>query len=178
PFQIFPTADGWIVVVAAKEKFFVRLCEALERPELANDERFRGFDARRRNRTELVAILEPLFAVQATAPMVARLRAVGVPCGPVNSVAEALAEPQTAAREMIVAYEHPEFGTVRSVASPVRVGASAATHRRAPRRGEDRDAILRDLLNYSPERVATAAAAGAFGVAVTAHAGGAEGIEQ
>jgi crotonobetainyl-CoA:carnitine CoA-transferase CaiB-like acyl-CoA transferase len=93
------------------------------------------------------------------------LTAAGVPCGPVNDVAAALADPQTEARGLVVETDHPVWGTVRQVAGPVRVGEPRASHRRAPRRDEDADAILHDLLGYDADAVARLAAAGAFGAA-------------
>jgi crotonobetainyl-CoA:carnitine CoA-transferase CaiB-like acyl-CoA transferase len=163
PFQNFPTADGWIVVACPKEKFFARMAKAIDAPELAADPRFADFDARRRNEAELLPLLEAAFARRTSAEWLERLTAAGVPCGPVNSVAEALTDPQTTARDMVIETEHPRFGTVRQVASPVKVGPARTDHRRAPRLGEDGDAVLRDLLGYDDATVARLRAQGAFG---------------
>jgi crotonobetainyl-CoA:carnitine CoA-transferase CaiB-like acyl-CoA transferase len=165
PFQNFPTADGWIVLACAKEKFFVRLAEAIGRPELSRDERFSDFSARDRNREELVAILDEALAARPTADWLRILGDAGVPCGPVNTVEQALADPQTEARGLIVETDHPRFGRVRQPGSAVRVGDEPAAHRRAPLRGEDEGYVLRDLLGYDDERVASLRAAGAFGPA-------------
>ena len=91
------------------------------------------------------------------------LAAAGVPSGPVNTVEQALADPQTAARELIVETEHPRWGTVRQLASPVRVGAERPSYRRAPRRNEDADHVLRTVLGYDSARIEQLGAAGAFG---------------
>jgi crotonobetainyl-CoA:carnitine CoA-transferase CaiB-like acyl-CoA transferase len=163
PFQAFPTADGWIVVACPKEKFWRRLVAVLDRSDLLADERFADFAARRRHADVLVPLLETEFLARPSAYWLQQLRAVGVPCGPVNSVAEALADPQTAARDLVVETEHPRFGTVRQVGSPVRVGADAPTHRRAPGRHEDGPELLRSLLGYDERRVAELVATGAFG---------------
>jgi crotonobetainyl-CoA:carnitine CoA-transferase CaiB-like acyl-CoA transferase len=163
PFQNFPTSDGWIVVGCAKEKFWVRLADAIGAPELARDERFRDFDARRRNRDALIPVLDDAFRTRTSDEWLKVLGAAGVPCGPVNSVEQALADAQTAARGMIVETEHPRFGVVRQPASPVRVGDPPAAHRRAPLRNEDAAAILRGLLGYDEARVAALREAGAFG---------------
>jgi crotonobetainyl-CoA:carnitine CoA-transferase CaiB-like acyl-CoA transferase len=163
PFQNFETADGWIVVAAPKEKFWERFCQAIGHPELASDQRFADFAGRRANREQLLGIVEPILRGDTSAAWLAKLYALGVPCGPVNSIPEALAEPQTEARDLIVRYDHPEFGEVRSVASPVRVGDGPWPVRRAPRRNEDAQTVLRDLLGYDEARIATLAAAGAFG---------------
>ncbi len=163
PFQNFRTSDGWIVVVAAKEKFWQRLAVAVGRPELATDARFATFDDRRRNADACLAILDDVFASQTSEHWIEVLADAGVPCGPVNDVAGALDDPQTAARDMVVETEHPRFGTVRQLASPVRVGNEATPYRRAPLLHEDAEDILTGLLGYDDRRVAQLTAAGAFG---------------
>jgi crotonobetainyl-CoA:carnitine CoA-transferase CaiB-like acyl-CoA transferase len=153
PFQAFQVADGWIVVASPKEKFWQRLAAALGRPDLAEDERFRDFAARRRNATELLPILDGIFLTKPEQEWLDILRAAGVPCGPVNSVAEALADEQTVARGMVVESEHPEFGTVRQVRSPVRVGTDPVEYRRAPQRNEDAGYVYTELLGYDAEHI-------------------------
>jgi crotonobetainyl-CoA:carnitine CoA-transferase CaiB-like acyl-CoA transferase len=71
----------------------------------------------------------------------------------VNSVAQALSDPHTVARGMVIETEHPYFGTVRQVASPLRVGSPERRHRRGPRRDEDADYVLRELLGYDTSRI-------------------------
>jgi crotonobetainyl-CoA:carnitine CoA-transferase CaiB-like acyl-CoA transferase len=88
-----------------------------------------------------------------------------VPCSPVNTVAEALQDEQTVARGMIVETEHPRFGTIAQLRSPVRVGSADHVYRRAPLRGEHRDDVLRDLLGYDDGRIAELRTKGAFGQA-------------
>lgn len=163
PFQNFRAADGWLVVACAKEKFWRRLTEAVGRPELATDPRFATFADRQRNSDVLLPILEELFRSRTVADWLAVLQPAGVPCGPVNTVAQALADPHTAARGMVVATDHPRYGQVRQVASPVRVGADPPTHRRAPRLGEDVSYVLHELLGYDDDTVARLRDAGAFG---------------
>jgi crotonobetainyl-CoA:carnitine CoA-transferase CaiB-like acyl-CoA transferase len=130
PFQNFETADGWIVVAAPKEKFWVSLCEAIGEPDLAVDPRFGDFAARDRNRNDLAPILEAAFRRRSSAEWLETLRAAGVPCSPVNDVLEAV----EGAR--IVEYEHPTLGAVRQVASPLRLSDAAPPVGRAPFRGE------------------------------------------
>jgi crotonobetainyl-CoA:carnitine CoA-transferase CaiB-like acyl-CoA transferase len=163
PFGAFETADGWIVVVCAKEKFFVRLCDVLGTPELPADERFNNVSSRYRHRAELLPILERALRAKRSAEWLALLREAGVPCGPVNTVEEAFLDPQTDARGLIVTTEHPHFGTVRSIGSPVRVGDAPPPARRAPQRNEHADDILRGLLHYGDQKIGELSAAGAFG---------------
>jgi crotonobetainyl-CoA:carnitine CoA-transferase CaiB-like acyl-CoA transferase len=163
PFQNFPTSDGWIVIGCAKEKFWQRLTDVIGRPELATDERFVNFDSRRRNATELIEILDGILVTDTTENWIKQLSGAGVPCGPINTVEQALAEPHTEARGLIVETEHPRFGMVRQPASPVRVGEPPKEHRRAPHRNEDADYVLSTLLGYDRERISKLEVAGAFG---------------
>jgi crotonobetainyl-CoA:carnitine CoA-transferase CaiB-like acyl-CoA transferase len=163
PFQAFRTADGWVVVACPKEKFWRRLASAIGRPELADDQRFASFAARRRNADVLLPLLEAAFSSRPSADWLTELRAFAVPCGPVNSVAAALRDPQTAARNLVVETRHPRFGTVRQVSSPVRVGEEGPAYRRAPSRHEDGSDILSSLLGYDEQRIADLKETAAFG---------------
>jgi len=171
PFQAFETAAGWMVVGCAKEKFWRRLADVVGRPDLADDPRFATFADRREHAAELLAILEPIFLQRSAAEWLGPLREAGVPAGPVNDVAGALTDEHTAARGLVVETEHPRFGTVRQLASPVRVGDEPTRYRRAPRRGEDAGAVLHDLLGYDAERIRALDEAGAFASAERAPIG-------
>jgi crotonobetainyl-CoA:carnitine CoA-transferase CaiB-like acyl-CoA transferase len=153
PFQAFRASDGWIVVACPKEKFWQRLTVAVERPELAADERFATFADRSMHAGELLPILDEIFGSRTAQEWLEVLHCAGVPTGPVNSVAQALADEHTVSRGMVVETEHPEFGTVRQVRSPVRVGDDAVEYRRAPRRNEDADYVFAELLGYDPARI-------------------------
>jgi crotonobetainyl-CoA:carnitine CoA-transferase CaiB-like acyl-CoA transferase len=142
-----------MVVACPKDKFWQRLAEAVGRPELAEDERFKEFTARRTNRDELVAVLDEIFVTRTTEEWLRILGAARVPCAPVWTVDETLADPGVKERDMIVETTHEHFGTVRSIASPVRVGEQRTDHRRAPRLNEDAAYVLRELLGYPPEAV-------------------------
>ncbi len=163
PFQNFRTADGWIVVVCAKEKFWRRLVDVLGLADVRADPRFAGFARGATNRAAVVAALQDVLATRSTAEWIAALSAAGVPCGPVNEVRAALADPQTGARGLIARTEHPAFGSASWIASPVRVGEPPAAHRRAPQLGEDTESVLRELLGYDGERIAALRAEGALG---------------
>ncbi len=118
PFQAFATSDAWIVVGCAKEKFWQRLAIAIDRPELANDSRFATFAERSRNAEELLALLEPVFATRTAREWLDILGGAGVPCAPVNSVAAALRDEQTAARGMVVETDPPAIRHGASAARP------------------------------------------------------------
>jgi crotonobetainyl-CoA:carnitine CoA-transferase CaiB-like acyl-CoA transferase len=161
PFQAFEASDGWFIVGCPKEKFWQRLTEVLERPDLAADPRYRSMADRLTHRTELLETREPLFRTRSVGEWLRDLQAAGIPSGPINDVPTALA--QDRARDLIVPTHHPEFGTVRQLATAVRVGANTATATRAPALGEDRDQVLRELLRYDEARIGQLDSEGAFG---------------
>jgi len=162
PAQNFPTRDGWVVIFCNKDKFWRDLVETLGVSELAEDARFRTFADRFDNREALLPLLRARFQTRTTADWLDRLRG-RVPCAPVNDVRQALADPQVLARDMIVEVEHPEFGTLREVRSPVRTEGEIREPRRAPRLGEHTDPILRDVLGYSASTIARLRSAGVIG---------------
>ena len=164
PFQVFPAADGWMVVGCAKEKFWQRLVELIGDPDLS-DPRFANFDGRLQHRDEVVELLDRNFAKDTVDAWIARLTAAGVPCGPVNSIADAFEDPQVAARDMVIETEHPVLGRVRQPASPVKVDGALAPgeHRPAPLPDEAAGYVLEELLGYDDARRAALEDAGAFG---------------
>jgi crotonobetainyl-CoA:carnitine CoA-transferase CaiB-like acyl-CoA transferase len=162
PFQNFRSADGFIVVACPKQNLWQKLCAAIGRPELADDERFRGFGERSANRDELLPILEEVFASKTTAGWLDVLGAAGVPCAPVNDIAAALEDEQVAARHGVVEIEHPVLGLVRQPATPFRFDDVELPAARGPLRGEDTAAVLREV-GYTDEKIDALAARGVFG---------------
>ncbi len=148
PSQVVPTRDGWLVIMCAKEKFFRNLVRILGVPELAEDSRFCSFADRLENRDILVPILKDLFRKKTTADWLALLKGK-VPCAPVNTVAQAFADPHVAENKMILELPHPEFGAVRVVASPIEVDGGSVEPRRGPSLGEHNEPILGEYLGYS-----------------------------
>jgi len=168
PFQAFEAKDGWLVVGCAKEKFWVRLADVLGHPEWARSgSPYATFAERGSRAPELLGMLEEIFLGQTVQEWLDVLSPASIPCAPINDVAAALQEEHTIARGMRVTTEHPLFGTVEQLASPVRVGSEPPTYRRAPRRNEDFDYVLREIAKYDEERIRQAGAAGAFGPADT-----------
>ena len=153
PAQAFQTADGYLVVFCAKEKFWRALAEAMGAPELLADPRFATFATRLRHRAELVADLRNRFGRRTTQEWLAILRGK-VPCAPVNSMAEALADEQVQAREMITTVEHPEFGPLRQVSTAIKTTGAVEQHRPGPALGADTESILRETLGYTDEAIA------------------------
>lgn len=152
PAQAFETSDGHIVVMCMKEKFWERLCDVIGRPALRDDPRFAGFTERFENREELLAILTSDFRARTTEEWLTRLRGV-VPCGPVYGVEEALRDEHAAAREMIIAIDHPVFGRVSQVANPIKMSGVEPRYRRAASLGEHTHDVLTALGGFAPEEV-------------------------
>jgi crotonobetainyl-CoA:carnitine CoA-transferase CaiB-like acyl-CoA transferase len=163
PFQAFAAADGWLVVACAKEPMWRRFCAALDRPELAEDERFATFAARDRHRETLLAELRTTLATRTVAEWVDAMAAAKVPCSPVNGVQAALDDPQAVARGSVASFPHPELGVVRTAASPFQHGRDVPPPRRAPLLGEHVEQVLTELCGYDAARIRTLAEAGAFG---------------
>jgi crotonobetainyl-CoA:carnitine CoA-transferase CaiB-like acyl-CoA transferase len=161
PFQVLPTSDGWLVVACAKEKFYRSLVQRMGAPELAEDARFLTFADRLAHRETLVPILKELSRARTTAEWLELLRGE-VPCAPVNSVEEALADP-TLTEGMILELPHPQFGVVREVASAIRASGEEVVHRRGPALGEDTDAVLRELGGLTEAQVTELRGAGVVG---------------
>ncbi len=150
PSQVLPTSDGWLVVMCAKEKFYRNLVRILGAPELVDDQRFRTSADRMENREVLVSMLKDLTRKETTAIWLARLKGE-VPCAPVNSVEEAFQDSQ--AGEMILDLPHPQFGTVRQTAGPIRISDHAPEHYRGPALSEHTDEILRELVGLSDDEI-------------------------
>jgi crotonobetainyl-CoA:carnitine CoA-transferase CaiB-like acyl-CoA transferase len=163
PFQNFATADGWIVVACAKDKFFDLLCAALGLDWMPADPRFATMAARLAHREACVGELGAVLANGSSEAWLARLREAGVPCGPVNDMAGAVADPQTLARDLIAETEHPVLGTVRQIRSPLRVDGRLTELRAAPRRGEHTRSVLVEQCGYDDAEVDRLAHAGVFG---------------
>jgi crotonobetainyl-CoA:carnitine CoA-transferase CaiB-like acyl-CoA transferase len=158
PSQTFRTADGWIVVMIMKEKFWTRLVECLELPAVGGDPRFRTFADRLANRGALIPLLEDAFRRRTTADWLARLRG-HVPVAPVYTVDEALADEQVIAREMIVDVEHPVFGTLRELGSPIKIAGVAPRYVPGAALGADTASLLTEV-GVDPRELPALRAAG------------------
>jgi crotonobetainyl-CoA:carnitine CoA-transferase CaiB-like acyl-CoA transferase len=141
PYETVAAADGDFAVAVGNDTIFGRLCAVVGRPELAGDERFATNAARMEHRDALAAELEAAFATAPAADWVARLGEAGVPAGPIHDVAEAFAFAAALGLEPV-----DDTDGVRTVRSPLRLGATpAAVSRRPPRLGEHSDEIRRWL---------------------------------
>jgi len=157
PAQNFETADGWISLFVGNDSMWARLVEALGDEGLA-DPRFATRDGRLTRRDDLVEHLGRRLREAPSRHWVELLSRAGVACAPVNTVAEALAEPQVAARGLVVGSEHPAYGPYRHVAGPL-PGLGGCRLPGAPRLGEHTEAVLAGI-GYDEGRIAALGAAG------------------
>lgn len=156
PYGAFEASDGWLVLAAGNDDQFRRTCNVLDVPELAKTPRFETNRDRVEHREELVAQLSARFRSDARANWVARLQEAGVPAGPVNTLAEAFADPQVAARGMLGTLFHPTIGTYKNVGSPFAHSSRtpAAPEGAPPRVGQHTRELLTEVLGVSEEEVA------------------------
>ncbi|MBF8782068.1 CoA transferase [Pseudomonas fulva] len=152
PYQDFPTADGDIILAIGNDGQFRKFAEAAGRPEWAEDPRFAGNAQRVANRGVLVPLIRQVTVFRTTAEWVSLLEAVGVPCGPVNDLAQVFQDPQVVARQLALTLAHPLAGSVAQVASPIRLSRTPVEYRRAPPLlGEHTDEVLGQLLGLNHE---------------------------
>jgi len=145
PYQAFAASDGWIVVGGANQKNWLRTLQALEAPELADDPRFVTGADRLANLRALEAELAERFRLKPAEYWLRALEQKGVPCGPVYDMLQALADPQTIAREMVVEVDHSTLGPVKTIGLPVKFSETPGKVRTgAPLYGEHTSAVLRE----------------------------------
>jgi CoA:oxalate CoA-transferase len=147
PFEAFATKNGHLIIAAGNDGLYVKLAEALGRPDLARDPRYQTNRLRNENQEALRAEIEGVLQREGTEHWIAVLEAAGVPCGPVNNVAQALAHPQVEARNMLISVEDREAGTLRLAGNPMKLAgfADPPTRPPAPDLDADRDEILHEL---------------------------------
>ena len=146
PQDVFATRDGYLVLAVGNDDQFARFCEVLERPELAEDERFKANAGRVRNNATLTPLIAEILATRERDHWVRACERIGVPCGPINSIPEVFADEQIKHRGMLIDIAHAVAGAVPQVASPMRFKNAPLSHERPPPLlGEHTDEILREL---------------------------------
>lgn len=147
PFEALKTGDGHMVIAAGNNQLFAKLAEALGDPAMATDPRFATNDARTQNHDALKPALEKLLAAKPTVHWLAVLDRAGVPCGPINNVAQALADPQIVARNMVVSSDDHQVGTLKMAGNPIKLSGfpDPATRGTTPELDGDRAAVLKEL---------------------------------
>lgn len=132
PYQDFPTADGDFILTVGNDNQFRKFAEVAGRPEWGDDPRFVSNKQRVANRAVLVPLIRQATVFKTTAEWVSQLEAVGVPCGPINDLAQVFADPQVQARGLAMQLPHALAGLVPQVASPIRLSGTPVEYRNAP----------------------------------------------
>jgi crotonobetainyl-CoA:carnitine CoA-transferase CaiB-like acyl-CoA transferase len=163
PYQDFPTADGRITIAVGNDRQFAALCRVLGVADWSADPRFSSNAARVAHRDILIADLTARLSTHPSAHWLAALEAADVPCGPILTIAEALASPQAVARDLVIEQPHPVAGTVRTVANPIRFSATPVDYPEPPPMlGAHSRHILHDL-GYSEIEIDALFAEGVVG---------------
>jgi len=161
PYRAFAARDGHLVLAVGNDGQFARLCTVAGRPELASDARFATNAARVRNRRELEPMLAAIIAQRPRQEWIASLEAAGVPCGPINDLAQVFADPQVRHRGLQVEAPHAQAGTVPMVRSPLRLSETPArSDVPPPLLGEHTFEVLKEVLQMSSAEIEALRAGG------------------
>ncbi|MGV8894411.1 MAG: CaiB/BaiF CoA transferase family protein [Burkholderiaceae bacterium] len=154
PYQVFETGDGQIVIAVGNDGQFASLCRVLGK-EWSSDARFASNPARVQHREILLPMITEALQAWCGPQLAEALEAVGVPCGPINNLAQVFADPQVQAREMRVDVPHPTAGSVPQVRHPVRFSGDAMVAMQAPPTlGQHTDQVLQQMLGLPVEQIA------------------------
>ena len=163
PYQAFATQDGYINIGAANQNNWERMCRAIGREDLLDDERFASNPERMVSIEALTPIMEETFRTKTTSHWVEILETAGVPCGPIYNIEQVYADPHVQSREMSVALEHPKAGGIRNIGVPVKLSDTPGSVRTpAPLLGQHSDEVL-DQYGYDESEIAALKDSGALG---------------
>ena len=157
PYKVLPASDGHIIIAVGNDGQFRRFCEFAGRPDLADDPRFRTNAARVRNRVALYDLLPDIMRTKTQAEWNDGLAKLGVPCSPVNDIAQVFDDPQVTAREMKLTLPYPGAAgdKVDLIANPIKMSATPPEYKQAPPKvGEHTEEVLRELLDMSADEIA------------------------
>jgi crotonobetainyl-CoA:carnitine CoA-transferase CaiB-like acyl-CoA transferase len=178
PYQAFETADGWIVVGGANQKNWQRIAEAIGAPELVDDPRFLNSADRMEHLKELEVELAARFRKLPAAHWLTVLEQEGVPCGPVRDMLQALSDPQTIARDMVVEVPHAKLGRVQTLGVPIKFSQTPGKIRSgAPVYGEHSREILSEY-GFGADEIAAFEKEGALVSAETKGQAAPDGVKQ
>ena len=161
PYQDFPSADGNFIIAVGNDGQFRKLCEVAGLTALADDPRFSSNKARVAHRAELIPLLRQATVFKTTAEWVTLLEAAGVPCGPINDLAQVFNDPQVKARGLRIDLPNSLGSSTPQVASPLRLSETPVEYRNAPPLlGEHTEQVLTRHLGLSAEQIAALREAG------------------
>ena len=148
PYQVFPVADGHIIIATGNDNQFAKLCAVLGEPKLPEEPRYRVNSDRLKNRAELITHLSALTARWSRADLLAKLESVQVPAGPINPLDQVFTDPQVLHRGMQInpPSAAAKSGTIPGVRTPIIIGGRPmAAERPSPRLGEHTAEVLREI---------------------------------
>jgi CoA:oxalate CoA-transferase len=147
PFEAFKAKDGDIIIAAGNDGLWVKLTEAIGHPELAQNPNYKTNPLRNQHQPQLKAEIDAILSTNTRDHWIALLEAAGLPCGPVNNVAQAIAHPQVEARNMLIEVDDATTGPLKLVGNPMKFSAfdDPQTRAPAPDLDADRAKILREL---------------------------------
>ena len=155
PYQTFQTSDSWIIVAVGNDGQFRHFVKAGDRELLADDPRFATNPARIEYRDALIPLLAAMVKEKTKVEWISHLESVGVPCGPINNLQEVFENEQVVARGIQLNVPHPTAGSMKLVASPMRLSKTPVTMRMPPPLlGEHTEEILSATLHYTYEQIA------------------------
>jgi len=154
PYQAFAAADTSLIIAVGNDPQFVKFCECLGREDLAVDSRFKTNALRVENREVLIPLIAAKIALRPAGEWLQTLERSGIPCGPVNTVDNVFADPQTKARDMLIEVPHPTIGPLKLAGSPLKLASLDQPPRRPPPLlGEHTDQVLASLLQMSAAEI-------------------------
>ena len=172
PYQAFAAADGHFMLAVGNDSQFAAMCAVVGRPELANDERFATNAGRVENREVLIPLLAAIFGRGKRDEWLAMLEEANVPCGPINSIPEALGCEQAKAREMVMSMRagHVTSGPLDFLASPIKMSKTPVSYRKFPPAvGEDTFTVLNGMLGMSAGEIDALAGEGVISMPTGGH---------
>jgi crotonobetainyl-CoA:carnitine CoA-transferase CaiB-like acyl-CoA transferase len=160
PYEMFQAKDGFVNIAVTNQKQWENFCSVLRFPDIAHDPRFETMKARLANYSDLRPMIDRMVSKMTRAEVIAMMSEVGIPAGPINTVGEALEDPQVYAREMVRELTHPDYGPLKVLGIPIRLSGTPGELGSAPPKfGEHNEEVLRGL-GFGQDEIARLAESG------------------
>jgi CoA:oxalate CoA-transferase len=163
PFATLHTASGFLNIAVGNDSLWEKFCQLIGKPELVKDPRFLDNNSRNTNWDSLKPILEDVLRKETKESWIEKLQAAGVPCGPINTIADVVRDPQVLHREMIVEVEHPVAGKLKMPGCPIKLSETpASVEKPSPTLGQHQEEILCGFLGLDRAELERLQNSGAF----------------
>lgn len=154
PYQVFDAKDGQLIIAAGNDSQFAKLCQVLESPDLATDERYAANANRVRNRERLVPLLQEILSHRSVSEWISLIEPQGIPCGAINNIAQVFDNPQIKHRGMKIEVSHPLVGSLPLVANPIKFSETPISYEKAPPTlGQHTKQILSELASMTESEI-------------------------